>query len=340
MITLDGSQGEGGGQILRTALALSAVTGTPFEIAAIRARRAKPGLMRQHLASVRAASAVCSAQVAGGELGSTTLRFVPGPTRGGIHRFDIGSAGSTLLVAQTILPPLLRAGQESAVTLVGGTHNPFAPSFPFMEGAFLPLLGRMGFRCGVRLDRAGFNPAGGGQCQIDVGSRQGRERLVMESAPASRRIGARVCVVGLDGEIAEREMDALGAELALDPKWTQIDRCPGGTGIGNTVHVLVEMDGYAEVFTAHGEPGLPAEKVATGAAAQAKAFLASGAAVGEHLADQLLLPMALCAGGSFTTHILSTHTQTQIRVMEAFVGKCVRTETWGPGLYRVHVEAV
>jgi RNA 3'-terminal phosphate cyclase (ATP) len=340
MITLDGSQGEGGGQILRTALALSAVTGTPFEITGIRARRAKPGLMRQHLVSVRAAAAVCGAQVTGGELGSTVLRFVPGPVRGGTYPFDIGSAGSTLLVAQTILPPLLRAGQESAVTLVGGTHNPFAPSFPFVEGAFLPLLDRMGFLCGLRLEKAGFYPAGGGQCLLDVGSRQGRAPLVLESVPATPRIGARVCVVGLDLEIAQREMAALGDEFALDPQSTVIDRCPGAIGIGNTVHVTVDLDGYSEVFTAHGERGVPAEAVAANAAAQAKTFLASGAAVGEHLADQLLLPMALAAGGSFTTHVLSAHTQTQIRVMETFVGNCVRTETCGPGLYRVHVQAV
>ncbi len=340
MITLDGSQGEGGGQILRTALALSAVTGTPFEITGIRARRAKPGLMRQHLVSVRAAAAVCGAEVTGGELGSTNLRFVPGQVRGGPHRFDIGSAGSTQLVAQTILPPLLRAGQESSVALTGGTHNPFAPSFPFMEGAFLPLLDRMGFLCRFRLEKAGFYPAGGGQCVLDVGSRQGCAPLVLESRPASPRVGARVCVVGLDGEIAEREMAALRAELPLDPAWTVIDRCPGAIGIGNTVHVTVELDGYSEVFTAHGERGVPAEAVAAKAAAEAKAFLASGTAVGEYLADQLLLPMALSAGGSFTTHVLSAHTQTQIRVMETFLGKCVRTETWGPGQYRVHVEAV
>jgi RNA 3'-terminal phosphate cyclase (ATP) len=338
MITLDGSQGEGGGQILRTALALSAVTGTPFEITGIRARRAKPGLMRQHLVSVRAAAAICGAQVTGGELGSTALRFVPGSVRGGNYPFDIGSAGSTLLVAQTILPPLLRSGQESAVTLVGGTHNPFAPSFPFVEGAFLPLLDRMGFLCRMRLEKAGFYPAGGGRCLMDVGSRQGRAPLVLESVPATRRIGARVCVVGLDLEIAQREMAALGQELPLDAGSSLIDRCPGAIGIGNTVHVTVEMDGYSEVFTAHGERGVPAEAVAANAAAQAKTFLASGAAVGEHLADQLLLPMALAAGGSFTTHVLSTHTQ--IRVMETFVGNCVRTETCGPGLYRVHVQAV
>ncbi len=340
MITLDGSQGEGGGQILRTALALSAVTGTPFEITGIRARRPKPGLMRQHLVSVRAAAAVCGAQVTGGELGSTSLRFVPGPVRGGTYAFDIGSAGSTLLVAQTILPPLLRAGQETAVTLVGGTHNPFAPSFPFMEGAFLPLLDRMGFLCGFRLEKAGFYPAGGGQCVMNNGSPPGRAALVLESVPATPRVGARVCVVGLDVEIAHREMATLGEQLALDPQGTSIDRCPGAIGIGNTVHVTVALDGYSEVFTAHGERGVPAEVVARNAATQAKAFLASGAAVGEHLADQLLLPMALAAGGSFTTHVLSAHTQTQIRVMETFIGKCVRTETCGPGLYRVHVQAV
>jgi hypothetical protein len=151
--TLDGSQGEGGGQILRSALALSLVTGRPFRITRIRARRPKPGLMRQHLACVEAAARIGSATVDGAALGSTELTFEPGAVVAGNHEFKIGSAGSTMLLLQTILPPLLLAGQPSEIVLEGGTHNPFAPPFPFIEAAFLPLLRRMGFRVDAVLER-------------------------------------------------------------------------------------------------------------------------------------------------------------------------------------------
>ena len=161
MIELDGSQGEGGGQILRTSLALSMATGQPVAIEKIRAGRAKPGLMRQHLACVKAAAQISGAQVEGAELGSQSLRFVPGPVRAGEYRFAIASAGSCMLVLQTVLPPLLLADAPSHLHLSGGTHNPMAPPFHFLERAFAPLVRRLGADLQLVLRRCGFYPAAG-----------------------------------------------------------------------------------------------------------------------------------------------------------------------------------
>src|SRR5689334_333662 len=168
MLKLDGSVGEGGGQILRTALALSALTGQPFEIEKIRAKRRKPGLLRQHLTAVRAATALCQAQVEGDSLGSMTLRFVPGDVKPGEYAFAIGTAGSATLVLQTVLPPLLLASRPSKITIEGGTHNPLAPPVDFLDRSFLPLVRRMGPRVRVQLERWGFYPAGGGRISVEI----------------------------------------------------------------------------------------------------------------------------------------------------------------------------
>ena len=162
-MTVDGSKGEGGGQVLRTALALSLVSGQPFRIDRIRAGRAKPGLMRQHLTAVRAAAAIGQARVSGDHIGSTELAFTPSRVAGGDYTFAVGSAGSATLVLQTVLLPLLLARESSRLTLEGGTHNPWAPPFDFLTRAFLPLVNRMGGRARASLIRPGFYPAGGGR---------------------------------------------------------------------------------------------------------------------------------------------------------------------------------
>ena len=163
MITIDGSKGEGGGQVLRSSLSLSMVTGQPFRIKNIRAGRAKPGLLRQHLTCVRASEAVCNATVEGAELGSKEIVFRPGAVQPGLHTFAVGTAGSAMLVLQTVLPPLMLATETSTVTVEGGTHNDHAPPFDFLEHAFVPLLRRMGARVDLILDGYGFYPAGGGR---------------------------------------------------------------------------------------------------------------------------------------------------------------------------------
>ena len=167
-VHIDGSQGEGGGQIVRSALALALITGRPITIENLRAKRPKPGLMRQHLAAVHAALAVCDGRAEGDELGSRRLGFEPQQVRGGEYRFKLPTAGSATLVLQTVLPALMIAEAPSAVVLEGGTHNPWAPPFDFLQAAFLPLLSRMGPRVSASLQRHGFYPAGGGQFTVTI----------------------------------------------------------------------------------------------------------------------------------------------------------------------------
>jgi RNA 3'-terminal phosphate cyclase (ATP) len=167
-IVLDGSSGEGGGQILRSSLALSMATGQPFRIHRIRAGRKKPGLARQHLTCVKAAARVCSAQVEGAELGSTVLSFRPGPIIPGRYSFSVGSAGSSTLVFQTLMPALITTGQAFELTLEGGTHNPAAPPLDFLDRVYLAALRRMGVETTILVERRGFFPAGGGKWTIAV----------------------------------------------------------------------------------------------------------------------------------------------------------------------------
>lgn len=362
MITLDGSQGEGGGQILRSALALSVITGRPFRISHIRARRPKPGLMRQHLACVEAAARIGSASVEGAALNSQELTFRPGAVVTGAHEFKIASAGSTMLLLQTILPPLLLAHGPSEVVLEGGTHNPFAPPFPFIERAFLPLLRRIGFDVEATLERPGFYPNGGGRCRVAIRPAKELKALRLEVGQASslsaglpapetetgwkpeRQAGmpvplsATVCLAGLPRHIGEREFAAVRQRLALAPERCSIEEHTEAFGPGNSLHVFAEGDGFANVFTGFGAPRVRSEQVADEAVGAAEAFLASGAAVDEHLADQLLLPLALARGGSFITTEPSGHTRTNVEVIREFLSNRIAIEPVAPGQWRITVE--
>jgi RNA 3'-terminal phosphate cyclase (ATP) len=213
MIQIDGSLGEGGGQVLRTALALALVTGQPFRLEKIRAGRAKPGLLRQHLTAVQAAARIGAARVEGAVLGSTSLVFEPGAIRPGNYHFDIGTAGSTTLVLQTILPPLLAAGGPSRLTLVGGTHNGLAPPFDFLARTFLPLLNRLGPAVAATLERPGFFPAGGGRLTAEIQPAPRLSPLCLGERGALRQQWARVLIAGLPPAIAERECQVLRQKL-------------------------------------------------------------------------------------------------------------------------------
>lgn len=342
LIHLDGSLGEGGGQILRSALSLSVVTGRSFRITGIRAGRPRPGLMRQHLACVQAAAQVGAARVEGMSLGSTGLTFVPGGTVAGYHEFRIGSAGSTLLLFQTILPPLLLADRPSEIVLEGGTHNPFAPPFPFIAHAFLPLLRRMGFQVSARLDRAGFHPNGGGSCRfgIEPAGPPSRPEVCLSAGDGidETKLSAQVCVAGLSRAIAERELEVVRTRLCIPPDRCEIDECPGALGPGNSVHVRVDRAGSSEVFTSFGSPRLRSDEVGRRVADDVAAFLASGASVGGFLADQLLLPLAIGRGGRFVTVTPSLHTRTQAQVIREFLGTEISMEPDGSGRWRIEVE--
>ena len=317
MITLDGSMGEGGGQVLRTALSLSLVTGEPFVIDRIRAGRENPGLKRQHLTAVLAAAEIGGARIEGAELGSQRLAFGPGRVRAGDYSFAIGTAGSTTLVLQTLLPALLTASAPSSLRLSGGTHNPLAPPFEFVVRSFGRALSAMGGSLDLQLVRHGFAPAGGGSITANVTPAQWRplELLQRESAGPT---AARVLLSKLSPSIGDRELRIAQKRLGLQPEQLHTENVDSH-GPGNML--LLEFPGTVvdEIIGVPGERNTSAEQVAERACEQALVFLAANVPVGEHLADQLLIPMALAGGGVFRTLPPSQHTLTNAQVIERFL---------------------
>jgi RNA 3'-terminal phosphate cyclase (ATP) len=328
-ITIDGSIGEGGGQILRTALALSMVTGQAFRIENIRAGREKPGLLRQHLTAVNAAAQICGATLDGAAIGSRQLQFSPGKVKAGEYTFSIGSAGSTTLVLQTILPALLTADGPSSLTLEGGTHNPHAPPIDFLEKAFLPLINRMGPTVHVSLERAGFYPAGGGRFFANIEPTPRLSPLNLPERGEIKRRLAKAVVAALPGDIAKRELEKVEQMLRWSGDQLQIRQLPDEWGPGNLLTLEIESEHVTEVFTGFGMRGVSAEAVAHEACEQARRYLAANVPVGECLADQLLLPLALAGGGSFVTHAPTRHTNTNIDVIARFLPCRTRVEKMG-----------
>lgn len=318
MVRIDGSQGEGGGQVLRTALALSLVTGTPFTINNIRAGRKKPGLLRQHLTGVKAAEAVGAAEVSGAELGSKELTFRPRALAAGNYHFAVGTAGSATLVMQTVLPALLMAGTPSTLMLEGGTHNPAAPPFDFLQRAYLPLLRKLGPAVEATLERPGFFPAGGGKFRVDVRPAPLKPLSLLERGRVLRReVKAVVAMIPFD--VAKRELDTVAGALKWRPDEFRTEELKRAPGPGNVLMAEVESEHVTEVFTAFGERGKRAETVGEEVAAEVKRYLDAEVPVGEHLCDQLLLLLALAKGGTFRTLPLDGHSQTQLTTMAHFL---------------------
>jgi RNA 3'-terminal phosphate cyclase (ATP) len=319
MIELDGAAGEGGGQILRTALSLSMITGQPFRIINIRAGRARPGLLRQHLVAVQAAARICDADVADLAVGAQTLMFVPGAIRAGDYAFAIGTAGSSTLVLQTVLPALLFADQPSRVAVRGGTHNAMAPPAHFLQRAYGPILAAMGANVDFRLQRFGFYPAGGGELVAEVRPCAGLRPLDLPERGARRHGYAESFVAGVAEEVARRELDCIGNGMGWSEAQLLAHRLPDEVGPGNVLLLTLEHEHVTEVFTGFGEKTVRAETVAKQTLDRARRYIASGAAVSEYLADQLMLPMALAGAGSFTTDVLSSHARTNAAVIARFL---------------------
>lgn len=341
MWTIDGSMGEGGGQVLRSSLALSLVTGTPFRITNVRAGRARPGLMRQHLVCVEAATQIGDAEVDGAEIGSTELCFRPKAVRGGDYTFAIGSAGSTTLVFQTVVLPLLLAtSAPSTVRLVGGTHNPMAPSFDFLQKAYAPALAKVGARLDLTFERYGFYPAGGGSWSATIHPTTKLARLECVERGDVRSRGATAIVARVPSSVAVRELAALAEVLAWDRDDGRSLVVRDSHGPGNVLLAFVESEHVTEVFGGYGERGVPAEIVARGVAEEVARYLRAGVPIGEHLADQLLLPLALGAGGVFRTVRPSTHFTTQVALLELFFGVSVEAEEESDDVWRVNVPSI
>jgi RNA 3'-terminal phosphate cyclase (ATP) len=319
IVPIDGSYGEGGGQVLRTSLALSLVTGQPFEITNIRAGRKKPGLMRQHVTSALAAATIGGARMEGAAIGSDRLVFEPRTIQPGEYRFSVGSAGSCTLVLQTVLPALLIAGGESRLILEGGTHNPWAPPFPFLEKAFLPLVNRMGPQVTVELERPGFFPAGGGRFHVHVVPC--RSLAPLELVDRGRTVGQRIVAVvsRLPRRIGETEIQAAADFLGWDPGGAEVVEVREPQGPGNALFLEMGFEQVTEVVTGFGQKGVPARNVGRRAAMEAAAFLASDVPVGPHLADQLMIPLAMAGKGRFRTTALTPHATTNIDVIRRFL---------------------
>jgi RNA 3'-terminal phosphate cyclase (ATP) len=336
MILIDGRIGEGGGQILRTALSLSAATGKAFRLIHIRRKRSKPGLRHQHLACVNAAAEICGAQCKGNRLESPELEFTPGPIRSGEYFFNIPTAGSAMQVMQTVLPVLSRAPAVSTVKVRGGTHNPGAPPFEFFTLSFLPLLKPLGVAAEMQIRRHGFYPVGGGEIiaaihpQINPAS-----EFSLQQRGEPDRANAEILVSWLPRAIAERESKILQQKLNWGASKVTITEIEDSPGPGNVLMIHVKYGAQTFLFTAFGQRGKPAEQVAAEACDMFISFRLSKAALDEHLANQILPYLALANGGVYTAQSLSPHTKTNIEVIKRFLETKIEAKKKDDGCFEI-----
>jgi RNA 3'-terminal phosphate cyclase (ATP) len=336
MLVIEGSAGEGGGQILRSSLSLSLATGTPFRIENIRAKRKKPGLLRQHLTAVLAAVEIGDGKADGAHLGSQTLTFTPGRVRAGVYKFTVGTAGSGTLVLQTILPALMTAEGVSNVTVEGGTHNPMAPPWDFLKKTFLPVIERMGPKVRTDLSRYGFYPAGGGCFHVVIEPCASLRAIDVERGEIVSR-GSLAIVANLSRSIGRREVETVTSLLGWGEAPSEIVQTRDSIGPGNVIYAEVGTStALTQLFCGFGRLGASAEAVAAEAVDAARAYLVSGATADEHLADQLLLPFALAGGGTFTAEKLNMHARTNMEVIGRFLPVAFRTSQEG-GATRVQI---
>jgi RNA 3'-terminal phosphate cyclase (ATP) len=349
IIEIDGSLGEGGGQVLRSALSLSMLTQQGIVVQNIRGGRPKPGLMRQHLTAVKAALEVCEGEAQFAEMGSSKLEFYPGAIRGGDFEFHIGSAGSTTLVFQTLLPALLALSQPSRLKISGGTHNSGAPTADFIGQAFLPALAGLGLEVNMELERYGFMPAGGGRLNFEIQGQkfaesrvnpQGLflEKPIVGEADSFQPEVFQIIAEHLPEDVFERERETLCASWGVKP--TVVERihaeasCPV-----NLLQGGLRTQAGIQWWTTLSHKGLSSEAAAQDLTAQMQRFIRSKAQVETRLADQLLLPMVLTSGGEFSTDRASRHLRTQAALIEQFLGPCIQIIPHA-GLVRVQVKGL
>jgi RNA 3'-terminal phosphate cyclase (ATP) len=256
--------------------------------------------------------------VRGAELSATRLEFRPGKLRAGHYEFAIGTAGSTCLVLQTVLPPLLAAGAASELTFSGGTHNPQAPSFPFLDRVFFPLIERMGASLSRALLRAGFYPAGGGSIALGIAPAERLLPLKLRERGEQVRLHAEVLIANIPHDVARRELAVVKKRMAFADQDLLL-RTPEADGPGNVLLLFAEHAGAMEIVSSFGARGVTAERVAENACLELATYLRADVPVGEHLSDQLLLPMAMAGAGSFDTRALTDHARTNMRVIQQFL---------------------
>lgn len=319
---IDGSMGEGGGQVLRSALSLSCILGEPVRIVNIRRGRSRPGLAPQHLAAVRALARISGAAVRGAELGSTEVSFVPGQTAPGDYLFEIGTAGSVTLLLQCLLPPLLFAPRPSRLVLAGGTHVPFSPPVDYLQEVFFPFLEAIapGARLECEIDRYGFYPRGGGKVTASVAPSRGVRGIFAPQKGAILSVGGRSCVANLPLSIAKRQRDAAAALLSSHSPAITTAAVPS-FGRGTYIFIAVKSETAAAGFSALGAPGKAAEEIGREAATEALAYIGSPAAFDPRLADQIVLYLALAKERSFfSTSRVTNHLVTHLELVRRILG--------------------
>jgi len=314
-IQLNGSNG--GGQMLRTALSLSMITGQAFRMVNIRGQRQKPGLMRQHLTCVKAACEISNGTVDGAEMGSTEIVFQAGEIQGGSYEFAIGTAGSTSLLYQTLFPALLHANEDSELTLKGGTHNPLAPPFEYLDHVFLPALQRMGISTSLNLLETGFTPIGGGVIQANIAPSHGFDSMEWHERGEPSEHKILIPYRDLRQDIPERVAKA--AQTAMPDADCHLNELQSGKGPGIACMIESSFTNAASLSTIYGAKNMSSERVGKNAVKNMQTFIGCDVPVDRHLADQLLLPMALAGEGSFTTMHLDNHVPSNISVIEQFL---------------------
>jgi RNA 3'-terminal phosphate cyclase (ATP) len=329
LLHIDGSRGEGGGQIVRTALSLSCITGTPVRIDNIRAGRSTPGLRPQHVTAIRAAAAVCNAAVEGDTVTSRSFTFWPGdPPQAGEYDFGVGTAGSAPLVVQTVLLPLALAGGDSSLRVHGGTHVPNSPPGHYLRDVYVPVLLSMGLDIELYIEATGWLPEGGGTISAYVKGDAQPHALTMHARGRPERVFGTAVGCNLPSHIPQRMANRAtnllgGVEVPLDIRAVRTRSVSTGAGI----FLAAEYASGRGGFGALGRKGLPSEAVAEKAVTALLNFHDSGAAVDLHLADQLVLPLALAEGTSvFSAHKLTRHLWTNISVVKAFIDRPITVD--------------
>jgi RNA 3'-terminal phosphate cyclase (ATP) len=336
LIEIDGSFGEGGGQILRSSLSLSMYTQQPVSIKNIRAGRKKPGLMRQHLTAVKAAEEICDAQVRGAEISSLKLYFNPGKVKSGNFNFDIGTAGSTTLVLQTILPVLMLAEGESNIILGGGTHNEFSPPVDFLNKSFFKQLRKIGPEVSIHIRRFGFFPVGGGKINVNIKPMSNLNQIDIIKKGTHLSKWAIAYSSQIPESIGESEMKIIKNKLG----WKE-ENCTAkevdSPGPGNVVILIDENENSTEVFTGFGRRNYRLKNVIEDALREYADYIDSDVPVYKHLADQLIIPMSLAGGGSFITTEPTLHTMTNIEVVKKILGIEIVVEKISAKQYQIRI---
>jgi RNA 3'-terminal phosphate cyclase (ATP) len=321
MLEIDGSFGEGGGQILRTSLSLSCLLNKPFRLFNIRRKRKKPGLMPQHLMGIRSLKLISNAGVDGDFQGSTELVFEPGEVIAGDYFFDIGTAGSTSLLLQAILPPLIFANNRSSLILRGGTHVPFSPSFHYINKIFIPVINKLGIEVKAGIESYGFYPKGGGKIHAEITPANEIETVKCLERGEFKNVYGFSGVGNLPLSIAERQKNAALAILVSHGINAEVETISVPTpGRGTFIFLKAETENCLSGFSSLGERGKKAELVGEEAVKEFLDYYSSSACLDGHLADQIVLYLAIAKGeSSFTTTEISRHLLTNLWVIEKFL---------------------